>query len=537
MIARMNRHASNQFAAPSLRMARTELRILAALIFLVSSECIANPAIAEEPFAALDEYAEQARVQWKVPGLSIAIVKDGEVVSARGYGVCKAGEQARVTKETLFAIGSCTKSFTATALGLLVDTGNVKWDDPVRKHLPEFELFDPFLTRETTIRDLLAHRTGLELADLLWSKNEFSSDEIMRRLRHVKPKRSFRSRFSYNNLMYLAAGRVVEKVSGRSWDDFTRESIVNPLKMKSTTFAFPSDKTIAWPHGVANGNVIPFEAEPNYSSAIAPAGSMWSSATDIAKWIRANLPAGENERGPLLRPETLHEMHSPQAIISVRVKGTRYPLKQYASYGLGWFVEDYRGRKVVRNGGARNGFIAWIAMLPSERFGFVILANSHRTGINFALHHRILDEYLGEPAKDWSSIVLDDYTNGYYRMLRESRVDYAKKRQTDTKPDLALPNYSGTYRNGLFGDLSVHEVEDGLELRFGPRRIALLEHWQHNTFEANFNNRVVEDWHVTFEVTDDGQVESVTAVAAPWAMPWYDDATVVGKFSRIPNPE
>lgn len=522
-------------AVPSLRMARTARRFLAALLFLVSSGAFADTAPADEPFATLDEYAERARLQWKVPGLSIAIVKDGEVVLARGYGICKTGEQSRVTKDTLFHIGSCTKSFTATAIGQLVDTGKLKWDDPVRQHLPDFELYDPFLTRETTIRDLLAHRIGLELADLLWSKNEFTSDEIMGRLRHVRPKRSFRSRFSYNNLMYLVAGRVVEKVSGQPWDEFIRESIVNPLRMQSTTFAFPSDQTIAWPHGEVHGEMIPFEADPNYSSAIAPAGSIWSNATDIAEWLRANLPAGDTGTEPLIRPDTLREMHSPQAIIPVR--RTRYPRKRYASSGLGWFVEDYRGRKLVRNGGARNGFIAWIGMLPSERFGFAIFANSHRTGINFALHHRILDEFLGEPAKDWSTIVLNDYTSNYYRMLRESRINYAKKRQTGTKPALPLPKYSGTYRNDLFGDLSVREVDDGLELQFGPRRIGLLEHWQHNTFEANFHNPVVEDWHVTFEVTDDAQVTSVTAVAAPWAMPWYDDATVVGQFNRVRNPE
>lgn len=503
------------------------------VVALATTLLLIGPVRADEQFAALDDYVSRAMQQWQVPGLAVAIVKDGEVTLARGYGVCKTGEQTRVTNDTLFAIGSCTKSFTAAAVGVLVDAKKVTWDDPVRKHLPDFELFDPFLSREATIRDLLAHRTGLERADLLWSKNEFTPDDIMCRLRHVRPKHSFRSRFTYNNLMYLAAGRIVEKVSGQPWDEFLLQSIVNPLQMQSTTFAFPADAEFVWPHAEVNGTVIALEAERNYASAIAPAGSMWSNATDMAKWIRSNLPAEENDSRLLIRPDTLREMHSPQSIIPVRDKGTRYPAKEYASYGLGWFVEDYRGKRVVRHSGARNGFIAWVAMLPRERFGFVILANSHRTGINFALHHRILDEFLGEPAKDWSTIVLDDYTNGYHRMLRESRAAWIERRQTDTRPELALPKYTGTYRNALFGDLTVRDAGNGLTLRFGSRRIATLEHWQHNTFEADFNNPVIEDWQVTFEVSGEGKVESVKAVAAPWALAWHDDALVVGDFQWL----
>ena len=495
---------------------------------------LANSARADERFSALDEYIEHARQQWRVPGLSVAIVKEGEVLLAKGYGVCKVGEPTEVTEETLFAIGSCTKSFTATAIGWLVDAGTVKWDDPVRKHVPEFELCDPFLTRETTIRDLLAHRTGLELADLLWSKGEFSSDEIIRRLRFVKPKHSFRSRFTYNNLMYLVAGRVVETVTGQSWNESVRESIIDRLEMHSTTLEPPSDPSpIAWPHGDRDGTVVSLDSDRNYAATIAPAGSIWSNATDMAKWLSANLPGEGADPHPLLRPGTLREMHSPQAIIPDRGNGTRYPRKEYASSGLGWFVEDYRGRKVVRHAGTVNGFVAWVAMLPNERFGFVILANSHRTGINFALHHRILDEFLGEPVKDWSTIVLDDYTNGFYRMLRDSRIEYAQQRRVDTKPDLPLDRYAGTFRNDLFGDLTVRPVADGLEFRFGPRRVALMEHWHRNTFEVDFDHPTIEDWHVTFAVTDDGNAESLRAVAAPWALPWYDDATVVGDFQRV----
>ena len=501
---------------------------------VVAALLLSGTARATEELGIPDAFVEQTMQQWNVPGLAIAVVRDGEVVLARGYGVCRTGEQTRVTEDTVFAIASSTKSFTATAVGLLVDEKKLHWDDPVRKHLPDFELFDPFVTREVTIRDLLAHRTGLELADLLWSKNEFTSDHIMRRLRYVKPKHSFRSRFTYNNLMYLAAGRVIEKVTGQSWSEYLEQALLRPLQMDSTTCSCPADANIAWPHTEDGGAAVAINLERGYSDTIGPAGSIWSTASDMARWVRWNLGSDDDAK-PAIQPDTRFEMFSPQVIIPNNDKGTVYPRKRHASYGLGWFVEDYRGRKLVRNSGSTNGYISWVGMLPEERFGFVILANSHRTGINFALHHRILDEFLGEPRKDWSTIVRNDYTNGWLKMLRDARAAYEQKRRTDTKPTLEPAGYTGTYRNALFGDLTIRETESGLAFRFGPRRVARLEHWQDNTFQADFTNPAIEDWHVTFRVTANGAVESVQAVAAPWAPAWHDDGTIVGNFRKVSN--
>lgn len=502
-------------------------------VALASSFLMTGNARAERDFEGLSQYFEQARKQWHVPALSVAIVEDGEVVFSRGYGVCRVGGESQVTDETVFAIGSCSKSFTSTAMGLLVSQKELHWDDPVRRHLPDFELFDPFVTREVTIRDLLAHRTGLKLADLLWSKGEFTSDEIMRRLKHVKPKRSFRDRFTYNNLMYLTAGRILEQRTDNSWDEVIDRSILQPLEMQSTSTFCPADREIAWPHHETEGATKPIELERDFAVSIAPAGALWSTAADMAKWIRWNLSAGRDDVHPAIHTDALTEMQSPQSVIPVRNQGTTYPRKEYASHGLGWFVEDYRGRKLVRNSGSSNGYISWVSMLPEEDFGFVILSNSHRTWINFALHLRILDEYLGEPTKDWSTIARNGYTNGWKKTLREARVEYEKQRRSGTKTSVPLSHFVGTYRSDLFGDLTVQKTAAGLRFRFGHRRIAILEHWQDDTFQADFPHPMVEDWHVDFKVSDNGEVESLNAVAAPWAPAWYDDGTVVGEFRKL----
>jgi CubicO group peptidase (beta-lactamase class C family) len=500
-------------------------------LLFVSLCASTKPAAANETLAGFDNYVKAAMKQWEVPGVAVSVVKDGEIVLARGYGIGKLGEREPITSETLFPIASCTKSFTAMAIGLLCDAKKLEWDDAVQKHLSEFELCDPFLTREVSVRDLLAHRTGLELGNKLWSKNEFSPDEIMNRLRFLKPRHSFRSRFTYSNLMYLAAGKVVEKSSAKSWSEFVKSRILCPLEMRATTTQFPGEANIAWPHADLDGKVVAIRMERGFNESVAPAGTMWSTSRDMANWIQMNLARGKFGNRQVILADTLDEMHSSQVVIRGLSKGRVYPKQNFRSYGIGWFVDDIRGRKLVWHSGSRNGFVAWVAMLPEEQLGFVILSNSHRSGINFALHHRILDAYLGEPSKDWSTIVKNDYTNGWHKLLSEAKAAYEKRRQPDTKPDLQLDRYAGTYHNDLYGNAIIRSKDKALELRFGPRHITKLEHWQDNTFRAVFPNPMLESWHVTFKVLERDNVDSLRAVAAPW-VPWYEDSTDLGVFHR-----
>ncbi len=482
--------------------------------------------------AGLDEYVTKTMNQWQVPGLAIAVVKDGRVVHARGFGVRKLGERKPVTADTLFPICSCTKSFTATAVGVLVDEKKLDWDDPVQKHLPEFELFDPFMTREVTLRDLLAHRTGLELGNKLWSKNEFTPDDIIRRMRFLLPKHSFRSRFSYNNLTYLVAGKVVERASGKTWGEFIKARILQPAEMLATTTSFPTESKIAWPHAELERKLQAIELERTYNESVAPAGTMWSNVGDMTNWIRLHLASGRFGERQVLQSGTLDEMHTPHIVIPAYGKGTTYPKQNFRSCGMGWFVEDYHGRKLVWHSGTGNGFVAWVALLPEEKIGFVILANAHQTGINFALHHRILDAFLGRPAKDWSSIVKNDYATGWKKMLSDAKTAHEARRRLDTRASLKLAQYAGVYESEMYGRITIQQKEQGLELRFGPRHIGPLRHWQDNTFQANFSNPMLEGWHVTFLINKDETIESLRAVEAAWAPEWHGETADLGVFER-----
>ncbi len=482
------------------------------------------------PLVSFDEYVAKAMADWQVPGLAMAIVKDDQVVHEAGYGTLKAGEEQPVTAKTLFPIASCTKSITAAAIGLLVEEEKLGWNDHVRKHLPGFELYDPFVTREAALVDLIAHRTGLQPADKLWSKNEFAPDEIVRRMRFLQPKYSFRSRFSYNNLAYLVAGQVVERVSGRSWGDFVQERLLQPAGMRSTTTTFPAASGFAWPHADIAGKVQPLELERAYNESVAPAGAMWSNASDMARWLRLNLGGGEIEGRRVLSTAALRQMHSPQIVMPAHDNGAVYPKPNFRSYGLGWFVDDFRGKKLVWHSGAHNGFVAWVAMLPEEKLGFVILANVHQTGVNFALHHRILDAYLGQPEQDWSAIVKNDYAGGWQKALRETKAAYVNRRRAGMKPSLPLSDYAGAYESELYGRLVILHTPDGLELQFGPRHVAPLQHWHDDVFRTEFSNPMLEDWQLTFEIGDDGSARSLRAVAAPWAPAWYEDSCDLGEF-------
>ena len=511
--------------------------ILVVFATLLATATSNSVLIAKDHAPTLDETIETAMEQWNVPGLAIAVIRRGKVDLVRGYGVTAVGGQTPVTTDTLFPLASCTKPFTATVLGMLVDDGKLTWDDRVKTHLPQFELQAPFVTREVTVKDLLAHRTGLSSANLLWSKNEFSPGEIMNRLKFVPFSNSFRSQFTYNNLMYLVAGQIVEAITEQTWGSQISERILQPLRMTSTFTSCPSEGVIAQPHYESNGKAILLELERNYSDSIAPAGSIWSTAEDIAKWIRWNLASNRDNAVPVLSANTLSELHSAHIVRSVYRTKTVYPKQIFAAHGLGWWLEDYRGHRLVRHGGVRNGYLTWIAFLPEEDFGFAILSNSHQTGINFALHHWLLDDFLQQPQEDWSTIVRDDYANGWRRALRESRENYERERKTGTSPSVEREEFTGTFRHDLYGDLTICRREGGLELRFGPRRITTLRHWQDNVFEADFTNPMIQDWHLTFRANKDGSVVSVRIVAAPWAPAWFDEKADLGEFVRVSDSE
>jgi len=483
---------------------------LITLLFVALAAFI--PAFAQEaPLNGFDDYVNKALREWEVPGLAIAIVKDDRIVLAKGYGVRKLGDPSPVNERTLFAIGSSSKAFTAAAVAMLVDEGKLKWDDPVRKYLPEFELYDPYVTRELTVRDLLSHRSGLERGDLLWYGSEYDRAEILRRTRYLKPTWSLRSTFGYQNLMFLAAGQLIAKVSGQSWDDFIRQRLFAPLSMSASSTSIRDLKNsdnVSSPHSkVADKvEVIPWRNIDN----IAPAGSINSSVVDMAQWVRLQLAQGEFQKQHLISSGAVKEMHMSQTVMRFEPPfSLLYPEAHFLNYGLGWFLSDYHGRKLIDHGGAIDGMRAQVAMIPEEKLGVVILTNMGGTTLPLPLMYRIFDAYLGAPQRDWSADLLKTI-KGFEEQGKAAQKKQEAERIKDTRPSLAMGQYAGTYKNDLYGDVRITHDNGKLGVRFGPAFTGGLEHWHYDTFRAKFVGAGAAEAFMTFALNVQGKVETLT---------------------------
>jgi CubicO group peptidase (beta-lactamase class C family) len=456
---------------------------------------------------AIDAYVEAAMREWQAPGVAIAVVRNDSIVFAKGYGVRELGKDDRVTPSSLFAIGSTSKAFTAAALGVLVDEGKLRWDDPVSKHLPSFQLYDPYVTRELTIRDLLTHRSGLSRGDALWHASGNDRAEVLRRVRFLKPSWSFRSTYGYQNIMFLAAGEVVAAVSGKSWDDFVRERFFSPLGMGRTvtsTRPLASVSDVSTPHERISGTLRPV-SWLNIDN-VGPAGSINSSVADMAEWLRLQLGEGTYKGRKLLAAKTVKEMHTPQTIIRMSEEQERtFPMTNFVSYGLAWSLRDYHGRKLVGHGGGIRGMRAEVMLVPEEELGFVVLTNSG-TNLPVAIIYRLVDTYLGTPQRDWSTILLATAKRAQDRAAEERRK-LEGARATGTTPSLPLEKYAGTYADSMYGEVKVAAENGKLTIMRGPQYAGDLRHWQHDTFEAQWREEVLGRTFVTFALDPRGNVK------------------------------
>ena len=483
--------------------------------FLLLLALLQEPAAAvaqEAPLQGIDDYINKALKDWEVPGLAIAVVKNDKVLFARGYGVKKAGDPAPVSEKTLFAIGSSSKAFTAAALGMLVDESKVKWDEPATRYLPGLQLFDPYATRELSVRDLLSHRSGLERGDLMWYGSDYNRDEILRRIRYLKPSWSFRSRFGYQNIMYLAAGEAVAKVAGRSWDDFVKERIFKPLGMTASSTSIrdlPAGGDVATPHTRIDNQVqtIPWRNIDN----IAPAGSINSNVLDMAQWVRLHLGEGKFNGQTILTSGTIKEMHTPQTVI--RLEGVQEKLNpdtRFMTYGLGWFLQDYKGRKVVHHGGNIDGMSALVTMIPEEELGLVILTNMNGTPLPTALMYKVFDSFIQWPGtpRDWSAELLKVYKANMAIAAGAEKKKEAE-RVKGTSPSLELKKYAATYNSEMYGDVKVAEENGKLTARYGPAFAGDLEHWHYDTFRITWRDRTLGRSLITFTLDAAGKTDEI----------------------------
>jgi len=488
-----------------------KLKVINTIVLVLLVMCSLSAVRAQQgPGPDFDKYINDALKEWQVPGLAIAIIKDDRVVFAKGYGTRELDKSLPVDEHTLFAIGSSSKAFTAASIGMLVDEGKLKWEDPATKYLPGFQLFDPYATRELMVSDLLSHRSGLTRGDLLWYASPYDRDEVLRRIRYLKPTWSMRAHFGYQNIMFLAAGKIVSNVGNKSWDDFIRERIFVPLGMKSSSTsikAFANSDNVASPHAKLDDKVQ-VVAWRNIDN-IAPAGSINSNVLDMAQWVRLQLGGGVYEGKRLLSAAALKEIQTPQTII--RLEGpmaSLYPEAHFLTYGFGWFLSDYRGRKVVEHGGAIDGMRAQVAMLPEEKLGLVVLSNLNGSILPHALMFKIFDTYLGGAQRDWSSDLLKT-TKGLEEQETAAEKKAEAERVKGTAPSLPLEKYSGRYQSEMYGEAKFSLENGKLVAQFGPNFSGDLEHWNYDTFRVTWRDRMEGKGLVNFRLNAQGKVESV----------------------------
>jgi CubicO group peptidase (beta-lactamase class C family) len=490
---------------------------------------VASPARDRADLDGLEGHVVRVLEELDVPGMAIAVVKDGDVVLSRGYGVRRVGEPDPVRDDTRFGIASNSKAFTTAALSILVEEGKIAWDDPVTRHVPEFQMHDPWVTREITVRDLVTHRSGLGLGagDLMWwPPTDLTREEIIRGVRHLKPASSFRSTYAYNNIMFIVAGEVVARASGRPWGEFVRERILVPLGMeRSTTSAAalePGDG-VATPHVHVGGRAEPIRLM-SFANAAGAVG-VNATAADMARWLRMLLECREKNgvregQECVLTPGAIQQMWSSQTVVtpSPLPEGLESLASDFSAYGLGFRLREYRGHKVVGHGGSVPGYFSSVTLVPDERLGVAVLSNQESSPALSAVTQHILDTFLGtpEPAVDWLDAFVELAAVGAQKAEEKVARDLAA-RDLETSPSLAPPGYVGAYRDPWYGEVRIVE-ENGrlvLDMTRTPRMLANLEHWQHDTFVARWRETWMSDHapydvFVTFALGPAGTVEQMT---------------------------
>jgi CubicO group peptidase (beta-lactamase class C family) len=493
-------------------------------VALLLALAVVSPSSAAPP-ANFDARVEQLRKASETPGIAISIVEDGKTVLARGYGVRKLGGTEAVDADTIFMTGSTGKAVTVAALATLVDAGKLGWDDKVVDRLPGFQMYDSWVTREMTVRDLLVHRSGLGLGagDLMFvPRSNRTRADMLEGLRHIKPATSFRSGYAYDNILYTVAGALIEAVSGQSYERYVRDHVFKPAGLLTATSDEPTRLATAnraYPHGRISGAVRGLGAlqqldeTDQLGAASTPAGLLAMSANDLAKWLKIQLAHGKTENGGRLFSEASSaEMWNPQTIepIGPVPPGFEATKPMFKTYALGWEVADYGGAKIISHSGGVFGFITMVVLIPEKNVGFAITMNAEEGAVRRGLTYELIDHYLGRPYVDWV---------GRYKTLLDTMLSNAKaaveaKAAAPAKvgPSLSLDRYAGQYKDPWYGRITVAEGKGGLAIDFNetPRMSGPLEHYQYDTFIARFDDKGIEPAYVTFGLDAEGKVDRIT---------------------------
>jgi CubicO group peptidase (beta-lactamase class C family) len=495
------------------------------LLPLLCAAAIGAP-LAAAPPRNFDARVEALRRASGTPGMAIAIVENGKVTLAKGYGVRKLGAPDKVDADTVFMIGSTAKAMTSAALATLVDAGKLGWDDRVIDHLPAFQMYDSWVTREITVRDLLVHRSGLGLGagDLLYiPRGSYSREEIIRRIRHIAPATSFRGGYAYDNILYLVAGQLVEAASGQTWEDYVRTHVFAPAGMtraideETRFFAEPNR---AQPHARFGGPVRGvgpmrmLDERDRLPQASAPAGLIAASASDMARWLQVQLGEGAASNGQRVYSEAqAREMWAP--VTPMPITPVPAPVAEttpsYQAYALGWQVRDYRGARIVWHAGGLFGSTSMVVLIPEKKVGFAIELNSEEPAPRHGLMYELLDHYLGLPKQDWPKR-FQAYADARFAGA-QTAVAQAKAVAAKVGPSLPPARYAGRYVDPWYGAMAIGADARGLTVDFMPTpgMKGRLEHYQYDTFVTRFDDPGIEPAFLTFALDAEGKVATVTA--------------------------
>jgi CubicO group peptidase (beta-lactamase class C family) len=447
----------------------------------------------------IESYIQQAMKDWKMPGFAAAIVKNDSVIFSKGFGVRDIRTNEPVDENTNFMIASCSKAFTTASIARLVDQGKIKWDDPVIKYLPYFHMYDPWVTKEITIRDLVTHRSGLATfsGDILWLGSTYDKDEVIRRAQYLKPTSSFRSRYGYQNILFSVAGEVINAVSDTNWHAYLKHNFFEPLGMKRTNTSIKEMKekgNNAWPHRTLNGNVITHSDYYSIES-VAPAGAINSNVQDVARWILLQLNKGKIGDKRIFSEYQSNEMWSNNMFVGNN------------NYGLGWFISYKNGKRVLNHGGGMPGMISDVTIVPEEKFGMVLLSN-YETGMVSAIRNYIMDVMMNVEPKDYNKMMMESWARRMENFDKENkrREDVRVK---DTKPSLPLEKFSGTYEDKMYGAAKVSLKEGKLFLQFIPSSSfrGELKHYHFDQFYIDWEDEFLTRGWIKFDMNFKGEIK------------------------------
>ncbi|MCB9290537.1 MAG: serine hydrolase [Lewinellaceae bacterium] len=488
-------------------MRKSMLTILVALL-LAGFHLSAQPS--EQVFREIDEFVEQARQDWKVPGVAVGIVKGNEVIYAKGFGSRDVESGKPVTENTLFAIGSSTKAMTALSVLQLVDDGLVEPDKPVLDYLPDFRMYDDYVTQHLSVRDLLCHRSGLPRHDLVWYGSDDSREELFHKLKYLEPNRGFREVFQYQNLMYMTAGYLVGEVTHSSWETQVKERIFKPLEMERASFSVENlqkDPDHALPYNKEKDEIKRMDFRN--IDAVGPAGSVNASASEMCHWLIAQLNGGKYRDTEIITSTSLAESHTPVIPVSGPLSGflafdnNGGPI----TYGLGWFISTHKGRLAFQHGGNIDGFSAMVAFLPGDSIGIVVLTNLNGTMLPAVIRNFVFDKMLGEEIRDWNGEMLSMISK-----MEEQPPQEDVKRVSGTQPSHKLEAYTGQFTHPAYGTITITPEGDSLHLSYHTFEVN-LGHYHYDVFTGK--NPMIGEIKVAFHTNMDGEVARLSSILEP----------------------